>query len=116
MRVAGDLEGAPMAKAVYSKSDPIMTELRSLLVSLPVQKIQFRFGSFQLLSLDFRYLAQKLADPSSWVSVSVDPDALKTLETAAAYDPGNNQLRNRAADPTRACRYSPRVRSRHIRS
>ena len=81
-----------MAKTVYSQNDPIMAELRSLLVSLPVQKIQFRFGSFQLLSLDFRHLAQKLADPSSWVSVSVDPDALKTLGAAAAYDPGNNQF------------------------
>ena len=33
-----------MAKTVYSQNDPIMAELRSLLVSLPVQKIQFRRG------------------------------------------------------------------------
>jgi hypothetical protein len=81
-----------MAATVYSKSDSIMAELRALLVSSPVQKIQFQFGSFQLRSLDFRNLALKLADPSSWVSIAVDPVALNNAGAAAEYDTGSNQF------------------------
>ncbi|MCB1826766.1 MAG: hypothetical protein KDJ54_20160 [Candidatus Competibacteraceae bacterium] len=76
---------------VYHQNDPIMAELRSLLVSPPVQKIQFRFGTFQLLSLDFRHLAQRLADPSSRVSILVDPSALKA-NVLAKYKPAINQF------------------------
>jgi hypothetical protein len=80
---------------VYSQNDPIMAELRSLLVSPPVQKIRFRFGTFQLLPLDFHHLALKLADPSSRVSILVDPVALKKLgpDVKAAYNKTDNQFK-----------------------
>jgi len=86
-----------MAKT-YSKHDPIMAELRALLVSHPVMKIQFRFGTYQILSLDFRHLALELSDSSSHVTIRVDPDELDKLtaskssgKVTAAYNPTHNQ-------------------------
>lgn len=74
----------------FDKNSALMAELRSLLVSSAVQRIQFRFGAFELQSLDFRHLAAKLADPSSFVKIEVDPKGLKELGALAGYNPGSN--------------------------
>lgn len=81
-----------MPPTVYGQNDPIMAELRALLVSAPVQKIQFRFGPMQLLAADFRELARKLADSASTVSAAVDPDRLDSLGAGAGYDAEDNQF------------------------
>ena len=79
-----------MAHKNFDKSSSLMAEFRSLLVSDAAQRIQFRFGAFELLSLDFRHLAAKLVEDSSSVTIHVDPDELKGQDARAAYNPGSN--------------------------
>jgi len=79
-----------MAYKNFGKDSTLMAEFRSLLVSNAAQRIQFRFGAFELLSLDFRHLAAKLAEDASSVTIHVDEDKLKKLGALAGYNPGSN--------------------------
>jgi len=79
-----------MAYKNFGKNSTLMAEFRSLLVSNAAQRIQFRFGAFELLSLDFRHLAAKLAADASSVAIHIDPERLKEMGALAAYNPGSN--------------------------